>query len=46
MEVLIAVSLFVFFPIKLAAWFIGMLIGNIVDGFHRGWELVKPYGDV
>jgi hypothetical protein len=46
MEVLIAVSLVVLIPVKLAAWFIGMLVGNIVDGFHRGYDVEKPYGEV
>lgn len=46
MEVLIVLSLVVYSPLKLAAWFIGMLVGNIVDGFHRGYELEKPWGRV
>ena len=46
MEVLVVLALVVFSPIKIVAWWVGLLCGNIADGFHRGWEMEKPYGDM
>jgi hypothetical protein len=37
--------LLVLFPVKLTVWIVGLLCGNIWDGFIRGWHVVKPFGD-